>query len=410
MVAGTSFSDRGIPKLPAPAAGQIDYFDDSLPGFGLRVSHGGTRTWIVLYRYNGKKRRMKIGRYPQLGLAAARDEAMDILEAARKGKDPATEKKEKAKPAETVSDLVDRYIKEYAKIEKRSWFHDDRILHKEVVPLFGRKRLTDVTRRDIRGALKPIVERGSGVRANRALEIIRKMFNWAIQEDLLTVNPAAGMAKLATESHRERYLSPEEYKKLWEALPKAGIGEHGGEYFKLIILTGLREMEVLKAEWAQIDFNQKIWTIPSKNAKNSRDQLVPISPMVLEALLTLKRLPPRERKYVFQSPEKDTHVVRNFVEKRIVKLRKVAKIKDLRIHDLRRSATTYWGKLKVEPHIKDRLLNHAAKKVSDKHYDQWQYLDEKRAALESWEQLVVEMIGTKSTPPSDNVVPMRAGG
>lgn len=98
---------------------------------------------------------------------------------------------------ETVRELAAAYIAEYAKPKKRSWKKDEQILDREVIPFIGRKRVVDVTRQDIReDVLRQIVARGAPVRANHTLEIVRKMFNWAIQEkDLVLVNPAALLPK-----------------------------------------------------------------------------------------------------------------------------------------------------------------------------------------------------------------------
>src|SRR5690348_702875 len=132
------FTARSLPRVPL--SGQIDYWDPSLPGFGMRVSARGTRTWMVMYRYNGVKRRMKIGNHPLKNLAEARDEARDALRKAEKGLDPATEKKKLTARAETVAELAKLYVEQYARPKKRSWKKDEQILNREVLPLIGRRR------------------------------------------------------------------------------------------------------------------------------------------------------------------------------------------------------------------------------------------------------------------------------
>jgi integrase len=300
---------------------QIDYFDPEQdpPGFGVRLSHKGARTWIFMYRYNGVKRRMKLGIVGNLGLRAARDLARDAAEAVRKGRDPASESKAARVRVETVKELTAAYIAEYAKPKKRSWKKDEQILDREVIPFIGRKRVVDVTRQDIReDVLRRIVARGAPVRANHTLEIVRKMFNWAIQEkDLVSVNPAALLQKPGGDTgQRSRYLLASEFKRFWAALDPKALGETGTIAFKLHTLTGQREMELIRARWADIDWDDRIWTIPAYNAKNRREHVIPLSPCALGVLQHLRAAARPTDEFIFQSRQTDSHMRRVFIEKR----------------------------------------------------------------------------------------------
>jgi integrase len=395
---------RNISTLPKPDEGQVDYFDEDLPGFGLRVSYGGKRTWIVMYRYNGVKRRMKLGNPDSLGLADAREEAREALRKAEKGIDPAAERKAARQKKETVMDLAADYLDEYAKKNKRSWQKDESMLNNDILPAIGRKRLGDVTRKDIRELLKPIVDRGAPIRANHTLEVVRGMFNWAIKEkDLLSVNPAAMISKPGASVSRDRYLSEEEFKRFWKALDPAKMSPRGAAAFKVLALTGQRVMELIRARWADVDLAKGIWTIPRNNAKNRREHVVPLGPQAHSLFRLLKAEAGERSEWVFPSPARDLHVGRVFIEKRIVRIRKAAGISDINVHDLRRTATTYWGKLRIEPHIKKRLLNHSEGANVTATYDRFLYFDEKRDALRQWEALLTEMISDKG-PEGSNVV------
>ncbi len=167
---------------------------------------------MAMYRYNGKKRRMKLGNHPRMALADARDEAKAVFGKAEKGQDPATEKRAQRKPGETVKDLSALYVEEYAKNKKRSWKKVEQILSREVIPLIGRKRIEDVSRQDVRDVLKPIVDRRAPIRANHTLEVIRKMFNWSREtRDFPLTNPAAGHPKPGESNSRSRYLRANEF-------------------------------------------------------------------------------------------------------------------------------------------------------------------------------------------------------
>ena len=119
-MARLKLTDRAVKAVTPPAKGQVDYFDERLPGFGLRVSQGGHKTWIVTYRHAGRFRRLTIGPYPRLTLAEARTEAKNALHAAAHGRDPATEKQGE-RDAETFGQLAQEYLERHAKLRKRSW-------------------------------------------------------------------------------------------------------------------------------------------------------------------------------------------------------------------------------------------------------------------------------------------------
>lgn len=395
-------------KLPLPTNGQVDYFDTTTTGFGMRVSSGGTRTWIVMYRYNGIKRRMKIGNYPQMALSDARDLAKAALEAADEGRDPSTERKVTRTRVDTVEDLCGRYIEEYAKIKKRSWKKDEQILKAEVIPLLGRKRITDVKKQDIRDVLAPILERGAPVRANHTLGVLRKMFNWAIDaQDIVMINPAAKIPLPGTVNSRSRYLTDDELCAFWDALDIEELGMHGVTAFQILMITGQREMEVIKMRWADIDLEKGLWTIPADVAKNKLEHVIPLTAYVLAALLNLDDLAQPDDVYVFQNPETKDHYRRVFVEKRIIKIRIAGNLIDVVIHDLRRTMTTYLGLLNVDPAIKKKILNHAKrKKTGDvtEIYDRFEYVDQKREAIAKWEKLLLDIVGDDfyaTTPAAD---------
>ncbi len=215
-MARENLTARRVATLKAPERGQIDYWDTNLPGFGLRVSYGGRRTWIVMYRSGGRKRRLSLGTYPSLQLAGARELAKTAMLKALKGGDPAAEKLAGQK-IETFDALADRYLEKYAKPNKKSWRLDEKALKRDVIPRFGKRRVSDITRRDIRDLIESIKERGSPIQANRTFEIVRKLFNWAVAEDYLAESPCQGISKPAKENRRDRVLREDEIRAVWQA-------------------------------------------------------------------------------------------------------------------------------------------------------------------------------------------------
>jgi hypothetical protein len=155
---------RFIDSIEASSSGRVEYWDEGTPGFGLRVSETGRKTWVVLYRHLGKLRRLTLGTYPTLPLADAREQAKDALRAAAKGKDPAGEKRV-ARLGDTFGDLAEDYIELYAKPNKRSWREDRRALDRDLLPKFKSRKAADIKRREVIAPLGS--DQGPGCRCAR---------------------------------------------------------------------------------------------------------------------------------------------------------------------------------------------------------------------------------------------------
>src|SRR5438128_709576 len=190
-----------------------------------------------MYRHNGRLRRLTIGTYPPLTLADAREEAREALRKAAKDQDPAAEKKKK-RLAETFGELAADYIERYAKAprkvnggtvidangepvpKKKTWAEDDRVLRVYFKSLANMKA-AQVRRADIRSVLNEIAKTAP-IQANRALAVVRKMFNWAVAEDIIETSPCTHIPRPGEENQRDRTLSEEEIKKVWKALNDDG--------------------------------------------------------------------------------------------------------------------------------------------------------------------------------------------
>jgi hypothetical protein len=215
------FTERGLKAIKPPAKPQqLDYFDDALPGFGLRVSYNGRKSWVVLYRVNGGKRRLTLGRFDVLPLVEAREKAREALKAAGLGEGPAAQK-QRDREAPTLQQLADRYVDEYARPKKRTWQKDRRLLDRNILPELGRKKAHLVRRSELRVELTKVKNRPAPVEANRTFEVVRRMFNWAIEEEILTDSPVLKLPKPAEETHRDRTLTADELQALWETLGMA---------------------------------------------------------------------------------------------------------------------------------------------------------------------------------------------
>ncbi|MCZ6873821.1 MAG: Arm DNA-binding domain-containing protein [bacterium] len=171
-----TFTARWVAGIQAPERGQLDYFDNKSPNLGLRVSYGGKKSWFVMYRYQGRLRRLTLGIYPHLRLADARSKGTTIRHAVAQGEDPATEKQTLHK-APTVAEVVEQFMTLYSKPHKKSWREDHATFQKEILPVWGSRKFADIMRRDVIMLLDKLIERGVPAQANRLKGLVSKLYN-----------------------------------------------------------------------------------------------------------------------------------------------------------------------------------------------------------------------------------------
>jgi integrase len=380
---------KGIPGLPAPEAGRVDYFDTGLPGFGLRISAPssrfpkGHRTWFVFYRFGGEQKRLKLGLWKPdrtgTDLADARAAAKDALRSASKGRDPAQERDERRR-ADTVRALSERYIKEYAKPRKRTWRADENILNRNVIPAIGSKKVTTVSRGDIRHMLRAIKQRAP-IQANRTLEVVRKMFNWAIGEEIGGVehNPCDHIPKPSAENKRDRVLNDDEIRAVWGALPT--IHPVAAGIYRFIFYTAARVGEVAnmpREELAEAEW----WNLPAARSKNKLAHRVPLTAGALGLLAEMKKHNEKSN-WIFPAP--GGGAFRWIYRKEHRALLKAAGIAYFLPHDIRRTVASRLGSMGTPRLVIAKVLNHAERGVTAI-YDRHSYDVEKRTALEAWER------------------------
>lgn len=383
-----NFTVRKIDSLRPPDKGQVDYWDTGLSGFGIRMSQGGRRSWIVMYRVGRRKRRLTLGSYPPMTLAEARKDAKAALVVAQKGGDPAHEKKV-ARMAETFSQLTKSYIEQYAKPNKKSWKLDEKALYRDAVPRLGTFRAKDITRRDIRDMLQDIVARGAPIQANRTFEIVRRLFNWAIAEDYLTTNPCQGISKPAKENRRDRVLKENEIRNVWPAMEAEQ--PFVAAMFKLRLITAQRGGEIASMRWEDLDLATGWWTIPAERSKNGLSHRVPLSPQAL-AVLEDVREQENGSPWLFPSPRPGRHM--EYLVQAAKRIREQAGVEFVP-HDLRRTAASYMTSMGIPRLTVKKILNHVETDVTAT-YDRHSYDQEKCQALNVWGQRLHEIISGQS--------------
>jgi len=398
---GAKNTFRTVPSLQAikaPKAGRVEYWDADTKGLGLRVSPSGRKTWILMYRVRGEKRvrRATLGTYPTLSLADAREMAQGDLRAAAKGKDPAaTRKGERA--ADTFGELAERYIERYAKKKKRSWRKDRQTLDRDLLPRFKHRKAAGIKRREVIEMLEEIADRGAPVGANRTLEIMRKIYNWGIEREVVEVNPCQRIKKIGVERQRERVLTDDEIRAIWGAL--ADETPAMCAMFKMRFLTAQRGSEVSRMRWQDIDRQGGWWTISGAFTKNGRDHRVPLNPAALDLLRSLEKHS-QGQEWVFPSPTGKGPL--RVIWRAMNDIRKASSVTEFKSHDIRRTvATRMTGDLGISRQTVGRVLNHIEANVTGI-YDRYSYDREKRAALDAWGDRLAEVLAGRTK--AENVV------
>jgi len=375
-------------KKPNPAK-RIDYRDTVVPGLVLRINTSGTKTFSFHKRIHGKMKRLTIGKFGPLSLTQARDRARQVLYEIETGRfEDRTGIEVEAKP--TLGDVIPDYIEKHAKVHNKDWKRKDALLRK-FTGLHG-KRIDEIKRTDVVKACDTI-HKSAPVSANRALAHLKHLMGWCVERGMIDASSIAGMKPLSKERSRERVLSDDELGALWAACDTEGYPF--GDCMKLLILSGQRRAEVAEMRWSEINFENRLWTLPSQRAKNGKQHTVPLT----DAMLTILRSLPRflGSDFVFTTTGKSP--VSGFGR---LKTRLDNALPDGTepwiIHDLRRTMSTNMAMLGVPQPVTEALLNHKTGVVSGVAaiYNVYSYADEKRDALDSWNERIEEITAPKN--------------
>ncbi|UYQ72877.1 tyrosine-type recombinase/integrase [Pelagibacterium flavum] len=278
-------TDKIAKNAEPPSKGSRIIYCDGFSGFGLRVTQAGAKSFVLNYRINGRERRTTLGQYPQWSVSAARTYAAELRRNIDQGIDP-LEIKDRARTAPTVYDLYRKYAQEHLPSKRaRSAADDDAMWQKLILPRMGKIKVEELAPHDV-DALHRWVSQDRPVRANRTIEVLRKALNLAIRWGWIEKNAAVGVRK-NLEHPRERFLSDAEMKAISDAL--GSLSERvSADAIRLLMLTGARKGEVLRAEWREFDLEAGIWTKPSHHTKQKRQHRVPISTETLKLLRRVK--------------------------------------------------------------------------------------------------------------------------
>lgn len=387
-------------KQLQPRAKPFYAYDELITGLAVRVAVNGGKTWSVRYRFGPFERRVRLGKCPTLSLADARAAAKAKLKLVSKDIDPAVVKVER-READSVADFAKIYIEKHAKPHKKSWKTDQRYLTHEVLPAWTHRPMKEITHRDVRELLNRIAKRGAPIVANRVLSLLHKLFNVAIEEDVVTANPVAATRRPGKEQQRDRVLTHEEIRTFWTATEALPLEMQSA--FRLRLLTAQRGGEVFNMRWADLDLDQAWWTIPASASKNGLPHRVPLSTPVINMLKTLRVQVDAHLK-TQKDPKPPVFVLAGARGKR-QQAEAVAtfKIADFHGHDLRRTAASLMTGSGTPRLVVSKILNHKESGVTAV-YDRHSYDNEKRIALDAWARTLASLI---ENTPGASVVPFQ---
>jgi integrase len=390
-------------------------FDDEVHGFGVRVSPGGTKSFVFMYLFQGQRKRFPggLGEYPHKALAEARALAWGYKGILKNEKrDPAVPVSQPAghvhKPdtsterGQTFRQLLEEYkqSQDWRELRESTKEHADYYLEQDVLPVWGDVPLTEITRAGLATWGKGIVERGAPYTANKAWARMQRVWNWGLSRADLTLPPSPffRLAKPFDEPKTPggRLLTPEQIRQHFEALMEEPRDLAGWWLLMWLHLTRRKETGWLeRSEIVRESERGAYWKIPGEKTKNGQEHLIPLTSYSTLALGYLEDMSEHDT-YLFPSPvgngprTGDTGKPAQRMSKRTGF--------DHSPHDIRHTVASIMGELSIEPHVIDSLLNHALPTDSavTRWYNRarvWAYFNEKREATERWHAHLSKILG-----------------
>jgi integrase len=346
-----NFTKRKLEALPSvPQGRRQSYYDIKVAGLELRVTPAGTKTFTLYRRIEGRPERVTLGRFPQMTIDQARNEATKLNGRVSSGKNSAEEKRS-VRTEITLKEMFVQYLERHSKVHKRTWEEDQGRYNKHLKKWNNRK-LSSITRTDIQKLHTSIGAAGSPYSANRILSLLSIIFNKAIEWGWEGNNPVNKITKFKEKS-RDRFLQGDELPRFFKSL---SIEPHttARDFFLSSLLTGARRANVLAMRWDELNFERKTWLIP--RTKNGTSQTIPLVPEVLDILINRKEASDGSEWVFSSNTSKTGHLVEP--KKAWKRVLDRAGIKDLRMHDLRRSLGSWQAATGANLSIIGKTLNH----------------------------------------------------
>ena len=409
------FTDKGVERLKTTGK---RYALTEGEGLYIEVSPKGQKKWMSYYSHNGKRKWLKIGEYPALSLADAREENKKNRKIVQSGGDPAAAQ-EVLNTAPTVKELFLEWFEKGTDKRGKPWSEGHRrnvhyMFKADVIPAIGNMKVSTVTKRDIRTLLQKIENRAP----NQALQVYRRLsrlFNYAAQMDVIEISPMINLEPIGSTSKKDRWLNNREIKTILAKLPKANMAPQTAQILELILRTGQRPSEICGAEKSEMQ--DEWWIIPGKKAKNGKEHRVYLTS---EAKALFGEA--NEHGLFFPSLRDPSRPVRHGILSKALRRSVSGKekkkddgevtieIDPFSPHDLRRTCATHLAELGFTDEIIGAVLNHAKRGVTGQHYNLFRYDPQKKQAMESWGRKLAKIKTEDETEKQhNNVIPFPGG-
>lgn len=355
-------------------------------GFCLQVLPSGTKSFLYIYLFQGKKKNLYLGQYPHVSLAEARVKYNEAYNKVQVGEDPAyvpiPQKAEEPAMA-TFGYFADQYIRWSEANHAKAWFKTVKMsLENDVLPTWKDRPISEIRRRDAIALLERVATRAPG-QAKNVHKVARAVFEYAIHREHLEANPMLKLSKVIPSLKpvvKKRILSDKELKQVWKALDEGPGDERTKAALKLVLVTAQRPGEVASMHRSQIEGNW--WTLGSEDTKNEEAHRIYLAPMALELIGDGEG-------YIFPSYRTGASgeprpMVRQTLSQHVAS-RKYFNLPQWTPHDLRRTARTVMARIGVPEEHAEAILNHKKQGVV-KVYNLHQYAKEKKAAMLLWEE------------------------
>jgi integrase len=396
-----------VESLELPA-GKKDYiaFDDTLPGFGVRIRAGGKRSYVVQYRSGHQQRRESLGDVRAVDIDEARRAAKRRLGAVALGHDPAAEKAEARRRSRlTLGSLVPRFLERKRAEVRPGTFRNVTRFVRYLEPLYERP-IHEIERRDVAELVNGIQDRHSADVARTVRIALGDIYTWLMGEGIAATNPVIGTNVPPTSKARDRVLTDAELAAIWR---NAGGGEYG-QIIRLLILTACRRDEIGGMHWDELKgtifHDDTIFHAPGSRIKNDRDLILPLPPLALAILEEVPCCRLNHGRRVFG--KRAGGFSGWAASKRLLDERLAAAghaLQPWQLRDVRRSVATCMADIGIAPHVIETILNHISghKGGVAGIYNLSRYGPEVRSAMLQWADHVLAIVGGRP----QKVVPLR---
>lgn len=382
-----------------------DYYLSDSDGLRVRIKSSGVKLFELRYYFAGKRLALGFGTYPETRLKTARKRAFDSRCQLEAGIDPKAERarldaERQANALEkTVEGLYHDWMQSYIIPYRKRPEQVKEFLQADVLRFIGKIKANSVRKAHLVALIEKIVQRGALVKADKVLSLVKQMFAHGVAKGLVEANPAQALQKRhfgIKPSHNQRYFTETEIRELFRQLPVSGLPERTQWVVILLLATAQRTGELRKARWQEIDFNNRLWTIPAEHSKNGKPHKVHLSAFALHYFERLQRTATSD--LVIESPrlsgqplEEKTLTKQIRDRQRTIPLNnRTGKTESLllsngewSLHDLRHTAHTGMGGLGIAPYVIEKILNHTLPGIMAV-YNHQEYLSEREKALELW--------------------------